>query len=178
MAALAAVGLTTAVVVAGTVSDGAGAGEKQTAPQSTEATTPGEQPAPVSRAESARSARTDPAAPEPSSRSTEPEPEARTDETADDPSPSAKPDPGRDGPPSTRTTLTVNATPWAKVRLDGRNVGTTPQRRIRVPVGKHEIELECPPLGRSVRTSFEAQADTPVRVLADLSKDPPSITVR
>ena len=43
--------------------------------------------------------------------------------------------------------LTVGADPYALVRIDGRQVGTTPIVRRRVPVGEHEILLLSPDTG-------------------------------
>ncbi len=34
---------------------------------------------------------------------------------------------------------------WAEVLIDGRNVGSTPTRRISVPSGRHKLEVRCVP---------------------------------
>jgi len=37
--------------------------------------------------------------------------------------------------------LSINSSPWARVSVDGRAVGTTPQVRIRVTAGRHHLLL-------------------------------------
>ena len=37
--------------------------------------------------------------------------------------------------------LSINSSPWARVLVDGRAVGTTPQVRIRVTAGRHHLLL-------------------------------------
>lgn len=86
--------------------------------------------------------------------------------------------PLRVDPAPRTTTLSVNASPWADVRLDGRAIGRTPQRRIVVRTGRHAIELSCPPLGRHVSHTFEAHADRPLTLVADLTQEPPVVRVR
>lgn len=74
--------------------------------------------------------------------------------------------------------LAVNAVPWAEVRVDGRSVGTTPRRNLPVtPGAAHVVELSCPPLGRSARVTVRPAAGATTRVLVDLSRDPPAVTV-
>ena len=73
--------------------------------------------------------------------------------------------------------VSVRATPWARVSLDGRPVGTTPIRRTSVSPGPHTIRLECPPLGRRVEATFRVEAGRSIDVTADLDRDPPAITV-
>jgi len=51
--------------------------------------------------------------------------------------------------------LTVNSIPWARVFVDGRAVGTTPIRRLRLRVGSHRVLLRDG-RGRSIR-SFVAR---------------------
>lgn len=80
--------------------------------------------------------------------------------------------------PTAPAHLSVNATPWAEVRIDGRAVGTTPQRRLAVPPGSHTIELECPPLGRTARATFRATSGAQLRAIGDLTRDPPTLVVR
>jgi hypothetical protein len=72
----------------------------------------------------------------------------------------------------------VNATPWAEVRLDGRSLGRTPQRRVSVRAGRHTLELECPPLGRSARRSFEAEAGDSLDAFVDLNAEEPRLQIR
>ncbi len=80
--------------------------------------------------------------------------------------------------PSAMTPLSVNALPWAEVRLDGRAVGTTPRRQLSVSAGSHVLELSCPPLGREVRVPFHAVPGHPVQVIVNLNTDPPDVRVR
>ncbi len=103
---------------------------------------------------------------------TEPsEPPARTDH---------EPAPRRAPEQPTRATipLRINASPWAEVRLDGRAIGRTPQRRVMVRPGRHTLELSCPPLGRDVRYAFDAEAGAPLTLVADLERDPPVVRSR
>ncbi len=37
--------------------------------------------------------------------------------------------------------LSINSSPWARVSVDGRALGTTPQVRIRVTAGRHHLML-------------------------------------
>jgi serine/threonine-protein kinase len=43
--------------------------------------------------------------------------------------------------------LSLDATPWATVSLDGRELGHTPLMRVEVPAGEHELVLENPERG-------------------------------
>jgi hypothetical protein len=42
--------------------------------------------------------------------------------------------------------LSVNATPWATLVVDGRSVGDTP-REVRLPAGPHRVRVDHPRLG-------------------------------
>lgn len=59
--------------------------------------------------------------------------------------------------------LSINATPWADVLLDGQAVGTTPLANLSVPVGTHEIVFRHPQLGER-RQTVTVKARTPARV--------------
>ena len=59
--------------------------------------------------------------------------------------------------------LSINATPWADVLVDGQAVGTTPLANLSVPVGTHEIICRHPQLGER-RQTVTVKARTPVRV--------------
>jgi hypothetical protein len=65
--------------------------------------------------------------------------------------------------------LSVNASPWADVTLDGREVGTTPLAGISVPIGTHEIVWRHPQLGERRRT-VAVTAISPTRIGVDFSK--------
>ncbi len=69
--------------------------------------------------------------------------------------------------------LTLNATPWAEVSLDGRKLGTTPLRRVRARAGSHVLRFDCPPLGKTARVNLTIKADAEARVMVDLSTTPP-----
>ena len=73
--------------------------------------------------------------------------------------------------------LSVQATPWAEVRIDGSPVGNTPRRNVTLPAGTHRVQLVCPPLGRAVTVPLPAADGEDLRVLADLSVDPPTFRV-
>ena len=65
--------------------------------------------------------------------------------------------------------LSINATPWADVSLDGRSVGTTPLANLSVPIGSHEIVFRHPQLGER-RQTVVVKARTPTRVGVSLAK--------
>jgi hypothetical protein len=48
--------------------------------------------------------------------------------------------------------LSVNATPWAEVILDGNRIGETPIANLAVAIGQHELILRHPQLGEQRRT--------------------------
>ena len=66
-------------------------------------------------------------------------------------------------------TLSVNASPWAEVLIDGKSIGTTPLGSIPVAVGSHELVARHPQLGEK-RRSIVVGAQTPVRVSMDLRR--------
>ena len=49
--------------------------------------------------------------------------------------------PRRAAPPSVPGYLSVSSTPWAEVSVDGRAIGNTPQLRIQLRPGRHELVL-------------------------------------
>ena len=80
--------------------------------------------------------------------------------------------------PIASASLSVNAMPWASVRLDGRALGTTPQRALPVRAGSHVLQLDCPPLGRNARIPLKLGAGDHQRVVVDMQTEPPTISVR
>ena len=75
-------------------------------------------------------------------------------------------------------TLTITATPWATVRVDGRDVGTTPLRSHRVSAGNHTLSFDNPPLGRSLNRHVHVVGGRSLWIRVDLSRDPPSVVER
>ncbi|NOY89640.1 MAG: hypothetical protein GXP55_00425, partial [Deltaproteobacteria bacterium] len=75
-------------------------------------------------------------------------------------------------------TLTVTATPWANVRLDGRALGTTPLRSRRVSAGGHTLTFDNPPLGRRGRRRLRLSPGQTLWIRLDLAHDPPSVLER
>ena len=66
-------------------------------------------------------------------------------------------------------TLSLNATPWAEVWIDGEKVGETPIGNWRSPIGPHEIVFKNPDLGEQHHAATVTAA-TPVRLSVDLTK--------
>jgi len=61
--------------------------------------------------------------------------------------------------------LSVNASPWATVRINGRLAGTTPILRFPVRAGRASVTIENPKLGRKqVEVKIEPKKDTPLIV--------------
>jgi hypothetical protein len=63
--------------------------------------------------------------------------------------------------------LSVNASPWAEVWLDGAKVGETPMANYPAALGRHEIILRHPKLGEQRRTVVVSLGE-PMRVGVDL----------
>ena len=62
-------------------------------------------------------------------------------------------------------TLSVNASPWATVHVNGRLAGTTPILRFPVRAGRASVTVENPKLGRrQVEVKIEPRRDTPLIV--------------
>ena len=66
-------------------------------------------------------------------------------------------------------TLSVNASPWAEVAVDGTSIGTTPLGSITLVVGRHELVARHPKLGEQRRT-ITVGALTPLRVSLDFNR--------
>jgi serine/threonine protein kinase len=71
------------------------------------------------------------------------------------------------------SSVTLNAKPWANVSLDGRPVGVTPLRKLKLRPGLHTLALSCPPLGQSTTLKLEFAASQHARVVVDLTQNPP-----
>jgi hypothetical protein len=65
--------------------------------------------------------------------------------------------------------LSINATPWAEVLIDGRSVGTTPLAHLGLPIGLHEIIWRHPQFGER-RHVVSITAEQPVRLGMDFSQ--------
>jgi hypothetical protein len=65
--------------------------------------------------------------------------------------------------------VSVNASPWAEVWIDGKSVGETPLGNLSVPIGEHEFVFRHPQLGER-RQNATVRADGITRVTADLQR--------
>jgi len=66
-------------------------------------------------------------------------------------------------------TIAINATPWANVTLDGKELGETPVGNTSVPIGTHEVVFRHPQLGEQ-RFTATVTANTPARLSVDMRK--------
>ena len=66
-------------------------------------------------------------------------------------------------------TISLNATPWAEVFLDGERVGETPIGNLLRPIGRHEVTFRHPDLGERKETII-LTAQRPIRLGVDLRK--------
>ena len=66
-------------------------------------------------------------------------------------------------------TIAINATPWANVTLDGKELGETPVGNTSVPIGTHEVIFRHPQLGEQ-RLTATVTANTPARLSVDMRK--------
>jgi serine/threonine-protein kinase len=67
--------------------------------------------------------------------------------------------------------LSLNASPWAEVWLDGARVGDTPLGNLTVPIGAHEVVLRHPELGEHRRQVIVAATGV-ARLSIDLRERP------
>jgi tRNA A-37 threonylcarbamoyl transferase component Bud32 len=72
-------------------------------------------------------------------------------------------------------TLSINASPWATVRVNGKLAGTTPILRFPVRAGRASVTIENPKLGRKqIELKIAPNKDTPLIVdLHDMTVDSP-----
>lgn len=68
-----------------------------------------------------------------------------------------------------RGMLSVNATPWAEVWIDGQRAGETPIGNYSIPIGTYELLFRHPELGEQ-RKTVTIGAQGPVRVGVDMKK--------
>jgi serine/threonine-protein kinase len=67
------------------------------------------------------------------------------------------------------TTMSVNATPWAQVWLDGESIGDTPIGNLSTVIGSHELIFRHPQLGER-RVTALVTVNEPARVAVDMRK--------
>jgi PEGA domain len=65
--------------------------------------------------------------------------------------------------------LSVNASPWAEVFVDGKSMGITPLANLSVLIGTHEILWRHPQFGER-RQTVVVKAQTPVRIGMDFNR--------
>jgi len=65
--------------------------------------------------------------------------------------------------------ISLNATPWAEVFVDGERVGETPIGNLLRPIGRHEVTFKHPDLGER-REVITLTAGQPIRLGVDLRK--------
>ena len=65
--------------------------------------------------------------------------------------------------------LSLNATPWAEVLVDGKSVGETPIGNLSVGLGPHDVVFRHPELGEKRMTAIVTLTG-PTRLTADLRK--------
>jgi PEGA domain len=66
-------------------------------------------------------------------------------------------------------TIAINATPWANVTLDGKDLGETPVGNTTVAIGTHEVVFRHPQLGEQ-RYTATVTATAPARLSVDMRK--------
>jgi hypothetical protein len=66
-------------------------------------------------------------------------------------------------------TLSLNASPWAEVFVDGERIGETPIGNLSRPIGRHEVIFRHPQLGEH-REVVVVTANGPTRLGVDLRK--------
>ena len=65
--------------------------------------------------------------------------------------------------------VSLNATPWASVWIDGKNVGETPIGNLPIRIGNHEVVFRHPQLGEQRRV-VTVTLNSPSRLSIDLTK--------
>ena len=64
-------------------------------------------------------------------------------------------------------TVSLNATPWAEVWVDGQRVGETPLGNLSIPIGPHEVVFRHPQFGEK-RHAISVTMSAPTRVSVDM----------
>jgi len=67
----------------------------------------------------------------------------------------------------------LNASPWARIRIDGRDIGvTTPTvEPLRLPAGRHRVELYNPELELDAAFEVEIRAGETLKRFVDLRRE-------
>jgi hypothetical protein len=65
--------------------------------------------------------------------------------------------------------VSLNATPWAEVWIDGRKVGDTPVANLELPLGVREVTFRHPQFGER-RVTVTVKGNTPAAISIDMSK--------
>ena len=65
--------------------------------------------------------------------------------------------------------VSLNATPWAEVWIDGRKVGDTPVANLELPLGVREVTFRHPQFGER-RVIVTVKGNTPAAISIDMSK--------
>ena len=66
-----------------------------------------------------------------------------------------------------RGVVSLNASPWAEVWIDGQRAGETPLGNLSVPIGPHEIVFRHPQFGEK-RHAVSVTLSEPVRLSVDM----------
>ena len=75
-------------------------------------------------------------------------------------------------------TVSINSTPWSTIHIDGRAIGITPVRSLRVPPGAHVLALRNEPTGIDARIPIRVEPGATITMHVDLSSDPPVVSIR
>ncbi len=62
----------------------------------------------------------------------------------------------------------INASPWAEVRVDGTDRGTTPIIGLKLPAGRHRAVFSNPELGVSKKRNFVVRAGETTRLIVEM----------
>jgi serine/threonine protein kinase len=113
--------------------------------------------------------------PEPGVTRIEPVSEARSAKpprvgVQNEPQAAVAPSPARKRPVNSRGTVNLNATPWAQVKIDGRDIGNTPLKGILLAAGRHTITLSNPPQNLHRKIVIEVDANCGQTFLIDLRR--------
>jgi len=63
--------------------------------------------------------------------------------------------------------ISINASPWAEVFIDGRRVGETPIGNLSIAIGPHEVLFRNPQLGEK-KQAVSVTLNAPVRLSIDM----------